>query len=51
MKSIISKVIWVGRATVFCVGLPVMLALMLEIASPAPREQSCESVNLTQDKS
>jgi hypothetical protein len=34
-KSIFSKVMWVGRATVFCVGLAVTLALMLGIAATA----------------
>jgi hypothetical protein len=34
-KTIFSKVMWVGRATVFMVGLAVVLALMLGVASSA----------------
>ncbi|CAN5300415.1 hypothetical protein BH18ACT10_BH18ACT10_03960 [soil metagenome] len=34
-KSIFSKVMWVGRATVFTVGLAVTLALMLGVATAA----------------
>jgi hypothetical protein len=35
MRSILSKVMWVGRATVFTVGLAVTLALMLGVATVA----------------
>ncbi len=35
MRSILSKVVWVGRATVFTVGLAVTLALMLGVATVA----------------
>ena len=34
-RSIVSKVMWVGRATVFLVGLAVILALVLGVASMA----------------
>jgi hypothetical protein len=34
-RSIISKVMWVGRATVFVVGLAVVLALVLGVATAA----------------
>ncbi len=35
MKSIFSKVMWVGRATVFTMGLAVVLAVMLGVATTA----------------
>ncbi len=35
MRSAVSKVMWVGRATVFLVGLAVILALVLGVASAA----------------
>jgi hypothetical protein len=35
MKSAVSKVMWVGRATVFLVGLSVILAVVLGVASAA----------------
>ena len=35
MRSVVSKVMWVGRATVFLVGLSVILALVLGVASMA----------------
>jgi hypothetical protein len=35
VRSAFSKVMWVGRATVFLVGLAVMLALVLGVASAA----------------
>ncbi len=35
LKTIFSKVMWVGRATVFTVGLAVTLALMLGVATAA----------------
>jgi hypothetical protein len=35
MKSAVSKVMWVGRATVFLVGLAVILALVVGVASAA----------------
>jgi hypothetical protein len=35
LKSVASKVMWVGRATVFLVGLAVILALVLSVTSAA----------------
>jgi hypothetical protein len=35
MRTVASKVMWVGRATVFLVGLAVILAVMLGLASAA----------------
>ena len=35
MRTVASKVMWVGRATVFLVGLVVVLAVMLGVASAA----------------
>jgi hypothetical protein len=35
VKSVAKKVMWVGRATVFLVGLAVILALVLGVASTA----------------
>ncbi len=35
MRTVVSKVMWVGRATVFGIGLVVTLALLLGIASAA----------------
>src|SRR5215216_2206110 len=35
LRSALSKVMWVGRATVFLVGLAVMLALVLGVATTA----------------
>jgi len=35
LKSATSKVMWVGRATVFVVGLAVILALVLGVATAA----------------
>ena len=35
MKAIASKVMWVGRATVFLVGLSVILAVVLGVAATA----------------
>ena len=35
IKSIASKVMWVGRATVFLVGLAVILAMVLGVATSA----------------
>jgi hypothetical protein len=35
IKSALSKVMWVGRATVFLVGLAVILAVVLGVASTA----------------
>jgi hypothetical protein len=35
VKSVAKKVIWVGRATVFLVGLAVILALSFGVASTA----------------
>ena len=35
MRNAASKVMWVGRATVFMVGLAVMLALVLGVATTA----------------
>jgi hypothetical protein len=35
VRSVFSKVMWVGRATVFMVGLAVILALVLGVASAA----------------
>ena len=34
-RSVVSKVIWVGRATVFLVGLSVILAVIFGVASTA----------------
>ena len=35
VRSAVSKVMWVGRATVFLVGLSVILALLFGVASAA----------------
>jgi hypothetical protein len=35
LRSAASKVMWVGRATIFLVGLAVILALMFGVASAA----------------
>ena len=35
LRSVAGKVMWVGKATTFCVGLAVVLALMLGVASAA----------------
>jgi hypothetical protein len=35
VKSTVSKVMWVGRATVFMVGIAVILALVFGVASAA----------------
>ncbi len=35
LKTIFSKVVWVGRTTTFCVGLAVVLALMVGAATTA----------------
>lgn len=35
MRSVLSKVMWVGRATVFLVGLAVVLALLFGVAAAA----------------
>ena len=35
MRSVVGKIMWVGRATVFLVGLAVMLALVLGVATSA----------------
>ncbi len=35
LRSTVSKLMWVGRATVFLVGLAVILALMLGVATAA----------------
>jgi hypothetical protein len=35
LRSAVGKVMWVGRATVFLVGLAVILALVLGVASVA----------------
>ena len=35
LRSTVSKVMWVGRATVFLVGLSMMLAVVLGVASVA----------------
>lgn len=35
VRTVIEKVAWVGRATVFCVGLAVVLAAMLGVATTA----------------
>ena len=35
VRSAVSKVMWVGRATVFLVGLAVILALMFGVATAA----------------
>jgi hypothetical protein len=35
LETVVSKVMWVGRATVFLVGHPVILALVLVVATTA----------------
>ena len=35
VRSVVSKLMWVGRATVFLVGLAVILALVIGLASAA----------------
>jgi preprotein translocase subunit SecE len=35
LRSAVSKVVWVGRATVFLVGLAVILAVVLGVATAA----------------
>ncbi len=35
VRSTVGKVMWIGRATVFLVGLAVILALVLGVASTA----------------
>lgn len=35
VRDALGKVMWVGRATVFCVGIAVILALVLGTASVA----------------
>jgi hypothetical protein len=45
IKSALGKVMWVGRATVFVVGLAVILAMVVELASTAGK-----ATNLNADK-
>ena len=35
LRSAAGKIMWVGKATTFCVGLAVVLALILGVASAA----------------
>ncbi len=40
IKNAVGKVVWVGRGAVFCVGLAVVLALVLGLASAALQRYS-----------